>query len=114
MKFTVNNIEFEILEVDKYDENLKIDDNDYRWGMCNYIQRKIYLWKDLSFVNKKQTLIHEVTHAFIEANGFIQVKFDNEIICDFVAAFLSDIQGVVNKYFIEHFNKKGEKYAGSK
>lgn len=98
MKFTVNNIEYEILEVNTCDENLKVY-GDYRWGVCNYIQRKIHLWKELSIVNKRQTLIHEITHAFIEAYGFIQVKFNDEIVCDFVAAYLYKIEEIVNDYF---------------
>lgn len=109
MRFIVNNFEFEILEVSGKDDNLKVS-NDYRWGICDYEQRKIFLWKDLSFANKKQTLIHEVTHAFIEAYGFIQVNFTDEIVCDFVAAHLSEIQRIVNNYFVEKFKGKGESY----
>lgn len=102
MKFTINNFEYEIVEVNKFDKNLKIEYNDYRWGICDYKQRKIYLWKNLSFINKKQTLIHEVTHAFIEAYGFYQVKFNNEIVCDFVAAHLDEIQKIINAYFVKN------------
>lgn len=98
MKFTVNGFEYEIEEVDKNNDNLKMDDG-YHWGICDYEKRKIFIWKDLSFSNKKQTLLHEVTHAFIEANGFIQVRLTDEIVSDFVAAYISDIQKVVNNFF---------------
>lgn len=104
MKFKVNDIEYEIVEVDKHDDNLKMDDDDYHWGVCSYIQRKIFLRKDLSFTNKKQTLIHEVTHAFIEAYGFMQVRLNDEIVCDFVASYLYKILEIVNLYFVEMLN----------
>lgn len=98
MKFKVNYFEYEILELDSHDERLKID-NDYHWGICSYKDRKIYINKDLNFINKKETLIHEVTHAFIEAYGFLQVNLTDEIVSDFVAAHIFNILRVINEYF---------------
>ena len=101
MKVKVKNYDYEIIEVESNNQNLIGDDNNYHWGICDYKQRKIFLMNDLDLKNKRNVLIHEVSHAFIEAYGFLQVKLNDEIMSDFIASYSEDILKIVNDYFME-------------
>ena len=39
----------------------------------------------------KYTLYHEITHAYIESYGLLQVDWNDEIVADFVANYMIDI-----------------------
>jgi len=99
MKIKIDKHIYKIQEVEKASEELTTNDPNEAWGRCNYTKRTIYLRKDLDLYTKRKTLIHELTHAFIEAYGFYQVDFNNEIVCDFLGNYASEIINISNKYF---------------
>ncbi|MBQ7139976.1 MAG: hypothetical protein IJO32_00555 [Bacilli bacterium] len=101
MKVKIKNYNYEIIEVEQNDNNLIGNDNNYHWGICDYKQRKIFIMNDLMNKDKRTVLIHEVSHAFIEAYGFLQVKLNDEIMSDFIASYSEDILKIVNDYFME-------------
>lgn len=95
MKVKIKDYEYEILEVDGSNEYL-----DRRYGMTIHDNQTIYLWKDMLKDRKRQVLFHELTHVFLEANGFRQHKtFNHEQICEFVSYYAEDILNIVNQYF---------------
>lgn len=85
MKFIVNEIEWEIVEVEKTHSGLKMGDNSML-GTCNYEECVIYIMQELNKGMKRNVLAHEITHAVIEAMGFYANKtFDQEAMCEFIA-----------------------------
>ena len=69
--------------------------------MCNgltfYKEHKIWIAKELCDDEKRRTLKHELTHAYIWEMGFYNVEFNyEEIICDFVASIYDFIKEVID------------------
>lgn len=61
----VGGIDYQIEVVD----HLPHEDAGYKWGECDYQKAKIQLWKELSKQKRKQTFIHELTHAIFHEAG---------------------------------------------
>lgn len=103
MKLTINNQSFEIIEQGD-GENVYINksdsDNVMRIGLTNVLKNIIYLHEDLPPQKKKETLIHELTHAYIYAYGFsTENYFDHELVCEFISTYARDIIRTVDEYF---------------
>ncbi len=91
MKITVNNLPWEIILEEQGNENL-IKDGDPCFGCTHYDKLKIYLDEALSIPLLHQILIHELTHVYLFSYG-IHISPDDteECICDFLGAFLDEI-----------------------
>jgi Zn-dependent peptidase ImmA (M78 family) len=63
-------------------------------GLCDYDNKIIYLEKNQSPQMKHDTLIHEMTHFFLELTGLSQKLSDseNEIYCQLITAFHNDLK----------------------
>ena len=82
---SINYMDWTINVVDKDSDNLLKDDLSH-FGMTHYVDCQIYLANNMSATRFEKTLIHELTHAFIESNGFYAFEtFDHEQICEFMA-----------------------------
>jgi hypothetical protein len=100
----INGIDYNVIFTDIDDENLIVDDST-RAGSIHYITGNIYILKTLPPALMRQTIAHELTHAYICAFGFMRhEEFDHEQLCDFMAAYASHIcydtdavMGVYNK-----------------
>ena len=98
MLVEINGIEWQIIEVEEGNEHLKIGDDEC-YGTCRYDRQNIYLLKSMRLSMKKQTLIHELTHAFLyEILLKRQKSYDNEEICIFVSKYGERIINLANKY----------------
>ena len=97
MKVKLYNWEIEITE----ESRIEIEDkgNKGEWGNIIYADKKITLRKDLPLDLKKQTLVHELTHAIIVYLGYGKLKLEN--ICDFMGAHYKVINEIVEAYFSE-------------
>ena len=65
-------------------------------GLCSFITKEISIRKDSK--GKKKTIIHELTHAFMQEyghNGYD--NFDKERVADIVEAFAEEIVIMANK-----------------
>ena len=100
-KIKINNILVSVEFVDK-------TDNENILGTFYAKQSKIVVLKSLDSGNKKMTLIHEITHAFIWCYGFKGGKLNDEDICNFVGAYGEKIIDYANKILANEKNK-GEK-----
>jgi len=63
-------------------------------GLCDYENKIIYLEKDQAPHTKIETLVHEVTHFFLELTGISQ-KLDgetNEMYCQLITALFVDMK----------------------
>lgn len=104
MKVKINGLLYEIIE--ELDGDKVFADKEFegkphvmRLGLTEYREQKIYLYKDMSEERKRSVLIHELTHAFIEAYGFYQNEFNEEQLCEFMAIYSNKINKICNKYF---------------
>ena len=98
MRLEINGINYEIIEVENDSDNLKIEDK-LCWGTCRYDIQKIYLAKDMTLGKKKQTLSHELTHAFLyEYLLGYKEKYSNEEVCEFLSKYGERIINLANKY----------------
>ena len=99
MKVKIKDLEYQIIEEDDGEKVYKDKDNQMRLGLCEYLSTKIYLLKDMTIERKKRVLIHELTHAFIEAHGIFIQKFNEEQVCEFMAVYSHEINVICEKYF---------------
>lgn len=103
MIIRIKNYEYEILEVGQEEKDFFDENSDLKlYGQTIYTKQKIKLYKDLTYQRKRETLIHELTHAFHDvylASQHIKDKFDEEDICCFMASYCEDILKIANDYF---------------
>ena len=97
MKVKINNQTYTIKEVD--DIGLISNESENIWGQCKYEDCEILIKKSLNLIRKKETLYHELTHAFMFEYGLSQANLTSEIVCDFIGAFGERMTEIVNKYF---------------
>ena len=103
MKFKINNREWEIKEVTQ--KEIKEIDNCVEergdiYGLTCYEKQKIYLWKDIVFEKKRQTLMHELMHCYIDCYvSFQAMEYNEEILCHISANSHDIIHKIVEDYF---------------
>ena len=111
MKFKINNREWEIIEASQQaiknkqnirraneEENLKSIDTRY-YGITYCDEQKIYIDEDLPADRKKATLIHELTHCYID--NYIthcEKQYTEEDVADIVANSYDIIHEIVEQY----------------
>ena len=81
MFIKIKNYQYEIIEVDNTDKDFYVDNDLKLYGQTNYENQVIKLYKNLSYARKRETLIHELTHAFFDVylgSYHIKDKFDEE------------------------------------
>lgn len=102
MKVKIKDLEYEIIEESDGEKVFKDKDGMMRLGLTQYQEQKIYLLAEMSVNRKKRVLIHELTHAFIEAYGMGMIEeFNDEQVCEFVATHSREINAICDKYFGE-------------
>lgn len=115
MKFKLNDIEFEIIEVNqkeykeyrkKEDESLDCEKEDLSkgvfFGATHTFQNKVFLDKGMPKDRKRKTLIHELTHAYInEYITHMEKQYDEETVADISANSHDIIHKIVSDYFKE-------------
>lgn len=103
MKVKIKDYEYEIVEVDINENGFKTDNDELRlYGQTIYEEQKIKIYKKLPPKRKRDTLIHELTHAFYDvylSSYHVKDKFDEEDICCFMATYSEDILKIVDDYF---------------
>lgn len=97
MIIKINTLNYKIIEVDEID---KSEDGKQTIGYTDYINQKILLLKNLSQEQKRITLRHELTHAFLWAYGIGSIceELPLEVVCDFVGIYGQEIVRLANKY----------------
>ena len=101
MKVKIKNCTYKIIEVDSFkDAPANIE---FACGHTDYVNQVIRINKKLGYEQKRQTLIHELTHSFFWVYGFGQIteQIPIEIMCDFIGCYADDIVKIANKYFKE-------------
>lgn len=102
MKIKVKDYEYTIIEVEDTDGDFVKNGVLQLYGQAIYDKQIIKLYKDLSPIRKRQALIHELTHVFLDvylAGQSLTGKFNEEDVCCFIATYSEDILRIVNEYF---------------
>lgn len=99
MKIVINTIEWEIKEVDSLDGILVVNSRRCK-GVCDYGTQIISIQNNLKENIKRQTLAHELTHAFLFQTQIDEKdKYSEEFVCEFLARYAFQILEIVDKYF---------------
>ena len=121
MEFSFGDIDWKIIEVsqkeikEKYnirkaekEESEDVNSLSTRYyGATFYDEGVIYIDRDIQEDRKKKTLLHELTHTYINENITHQSKqYDEEDVCDIVANSHSYVTAILEEYFKR---KKGNK-----
>lgn len=102
MILEINNWKYEIYVVYEDDEILQMDDGFYHSGVTDLKEQRIYLQKGLNEQQMWYTVVHELTHAYLQAYGLLQVAYTDEVI--------ADIMGVYGKNILKDAEKLAEYY----
>lgn len=104
----INNLEWCIKLVPTRNRNLVVENNEC-FGSCNYTELTIYLDDSLQYSRIKQTLSHELTHAYLHSY-MIEMKenYNEENICEFVSLYSQHILDDCRK-FMEFYRNEDEK-----
>ena len=106
----VHNNTYNIHLINKNSKYLVMDDGEVHSGVTNFITKDIYIRNDLNGSSFKYTLYHEVTHAYIESYGLLQIDWNDEIVADFIANYMIDILKKINEIESKLKLKKEEEY----
>ena len=98
MKVKINKFCFVIREM-KDESELHIDGNALYLGLTDFLKQEIILRTGMSKALLYETLVHELTHAFIFAYGYSNNEtFNHEQICEFVGCYANDIIQIADRY----------------
>lgn len=103
MKFKMNDRDWEIKETSQ--KHLKeiddcVNEQGSIYGLTCYESQTIYLWEDIIFEKKRQTLMHELMHCYIDCYvSFQAVNYNEEILCHISANSHDIIHKIVEDYF---------------
>lgn len=104
MKVKIKNFDYEIIEVDYTDKDFVENGELKLFGQTIYSEQLIKIYKNIPMSRKRETLIHELTHAFFDVylqSYHIKDKFDEEDVACFMGTYSEDILKIVNNYFKE-------------
>lgn len=99
MTCKINNRKWKIILVD--DDNKALDRNEDEESVCGitkFAKASIFINKDIDNAVMLDTIIHELTHAYLFVYGFGQVEnFTEEMVCDIMGAYAVDIVKTANE-----------------
>lgn len=112
MKFTINNLQWQIIEVEQKvfwedsNELEKMNNKEYYFGITHFDTQEIWIYKHISKEQKRKTLYHELMHCY-RGSYLTFASIDNQdedIWCDISANSHDIIHKIVEDYFN---NQKG-------
>lgn len=105
----INNLEWCIKLVPTRDRNLAVSEVSGSYGVCNPTDLTIYLDESMSYTRMKQTLSHELTHAYLISYMLdLKENYSEDEICEFVALYSQHILDDCRK-FMEFYRNEDEK-----
>lgn len=109
LKFKVNGLTWEVQSVQRNNEKLTINENQCL-GITYYKDLRIFLDGSLPQELFRQTVIHELIHAFSFSFGVHLVANEKteEPVCDFMGSHLDEIYLLANKIMTACYKKKVE------
>lgn len=105
MKFTVNNLDWEMNFEDGDKVHLN-QDNETILGLTEYIDQKISIRNGLSQRLTRSTVIHELCHCFLFSFGFCADSYDEEAVCNLFGSHADTILSLTDKFLKERGEKE--------
>lgn len=108
MNIKINGLTWGVICVPSNDKKLYYDKADC-YGVTYFQEQEIYLDEELSVELFRQTVIHELVHAFLFSFGYhLECDMVEEAVCDFAGSHLDKIYKTANK-IVSHFFKGDSK-----
>jgi hypothetical protein len=107
MRIRINGLNWTVQNVAREDDRLILDDS-VCLGITYCKDLNIFMDEELPITLYRQTLIHELVHAFIFSFGVHVIADEDdteEFICDFIGAHLDDIYRLTNKIISKLYRK---------
>lgn len=96
-EFKILDKKWTMQQVQPTDKSLFLDGG-YCMGVCYYSEREIYVNKELNLEVKTETLLHELTHAFLDTLQLSKKEeYNEEEVCEFVGKYSHEIQRIANR-----------------
>ena len=105
MLIKINDFKWQVQFADRDNERLVLN-GDKCLGVTYFDELQIFLSNDMADELCKQTIIHELTHAFIFSYGIHLHTDDEEAVCDFIGAYLLKIYDLTNKIIKKNKSRK--------
>ncbi len=105
MTFEMNNRIWEIKEISKQDiiyyyKNVtKEEDIETVFGLSDFENQIVYINNSIKLDKKKQTLMHELMHVYIDEYRLPKNEYSEEELCNFSANSHDIIHKIVEDYF---------------
>lgn len=99
MVFTINGVIWRVKKVPPYDSHLMRPDGSYTIGMCNNVEKVIYIIEGLDPMQFYKVLAHEVTHAAMHSYSVGLTIDQEELLADIIATYGGEIVKITNKVF---------------
>ena len=97
--FNINGIWWKVEFTNPQNRNLKKENNSYALGVCNNLNKTIYLANNLEGNMLRKVLCHEIVHAaMFSYNVYLSLE-QEEVIADIIATYGEEIIDVTNKVF---------------
>ncbi len=104
MKFEINNMNYEIIEVsiddlrEIYLKDFPDSERKLIYGYCCYTKHQILINKDIHKEEKIRALKHELTHCYLWNTSKSFEEYDEEIVCNIMADGMDIIYEIVKEY----------------
>ena len=99
MAFTINGVVWQVKTVPAYDSHLMRPDGSFTIGMCNNVEKVIYIIKGLNETQFYKVLAHEITHAAMYSYSVGLTIDQEELLANIIATYGGEIVNVTNKVF---------------
>jgi len=104
LKCEIYGVEYTVIFTDDYHD---FHTNEFLFGQTVYDTLTIYIRDNLCEEAKKRTLVHEIVHALLNAQGGINRRtFELEDLCEFVAWNSEYINHIADEVWKEYMKRK--------
>lgn len=108
LSININGLDWDICCVHSGDKKLNVDNVDC-YGVTYFQEQQIYFNIDISKGLFRQTVIHEIVHAFLFSFGYhLDCDEIEEAVCDFIGSHLDNIYKTTNKIIAKCYKKDGD------
>lgn len=97
--FSINNEWWKIEFVPPYHYQLKMPNGQYTIGVCNDLDKKIYISEELYGTLLKKVICHELTHAAMFSYDVELSLKEEELLADIIATYGEEIIHITNTLF---------------
>ena len=96
----INGVSWTVREANSDELRGKVSSDGLVLGVTLYDTDEIFIGDWLSDIQKRRTMRHELTHAFLFSYGYLGiVKFNVEMLCEFIGVYGGEIERLVQAVY---------------